>query len=331
MSKIREPRLNVMPIEYEWAYDYWFKQENARWLHTEIPMSDDVNDWMLKMTDQEKNAIGKILKGFGQTESHVNEYWSTYVTKWFPVPEIRDMAIAFAAMETVHTRAYLYLNTTLGLTDFESFLSDDETMAKINLLLEVDPNNETLENIATSIAVFSACTEGINLFSSFAILLSFNKPISKNDIIEPRLRGVGKQIEYSVRDESLHSEAGCKLFNVLCSENSGLKESVKDRIYEAFDVALKLEFDYINGVMPEDLPTIKRESLFKFMYHRANRKLQELGYEAKYELDKSDSELVKDLQWFYSVISGEQQTDFFNNRESQYGLPNADWDSEDLF
>ena len=33
------------PFEYQEAADYWLKQQQAHWLHTEVPMMSDVNDW----------------------------------------------------------------------------------------------------------------------------------------------------------------------------------------------------------------------------------------------------------------------------------------------
>jgi ribonucleoside-diphosphate reductase beta chain len=110
-----------------------------------------------------------------------------------------------------------YLNDTLGLDDFEAFLQDEATMDKLNTLINIrksDTGEYSLKDIAKSIAVFSACAEGINLFSSFAVLLSFRK--------SNRLIGIGQQMIFSIRDESLHSEAGCKLFRTLLEENPEL-------------------------------------------------------------------------------------------------------------
>jgi ribonucleoside-diphosphate reductase beta chain len=44
-----------------------------------------------------------------------------------------------------------------------------------------------------------------------------------------------------------------------------------------------------------------------------------------------NDELLKEMDWFYILVSGEQQTDFFFNRETGYAKPNADWETEDLF
>ncbi len=318
---ITQQRLAFKPFEYQWAYDYWFKQHNSHWLHTEINMDDDVTDWNENLSKEEKNVVGNILKGFTQTECEVGDYWSSYVPRWFPVPEIKMMGQTFGAFETIHAVAYSYLNDTLGLDDFEAFLEDEATMAKLEVLMEIDPLTEDLTQIARSLALFSAAAEGIQLFSSFAVLFSFkNKGL---------MNKMGKQMEFSIRDESLHSEAGCRLFRTLCDENPGLFDKVRDDVVYGIDLALQNEFKYIDKIFElGDLETISKAQLKNFMYDRANKKLRELGIkDVKYSVDET---LLEEMSWFYVATAGEQQTDFFANRETNYNKANSDWNG-DLF
>lgn len=316
-------RLAFKPFEYQWAYDAWFEQQNAHWLHTEINMQKDIKDWSEELTIEEKNVIGNILKGFTQTETIVGDYWSSYIGKWFPIPEIKMMALAFASFETIHSVAYSYLNDTLGLTDFEAFLEDEATMLKLNALMDVDPNDNDISNIARSLALFSACAEGIQLYSSFAVMLSFRL---KNLMI-----GIGQQMIFSVKDESLHSKSGCKLFRELISENKHIwTEELQKSLYDGVDLSLKNEFNYIDKIFElGDLETITKDQLKNFMYDRANRKLKELLLKPIYIVDEK---LLDEMSWFYTFTSGESQVDFFANRETSYSKPNEDWnDSEDFF
>ena len=213
-----EERVVYKPFEYPKAFDYWLKQQQAHWLHTEVPMSQDVTDWKSNLKDHEKNVVGQILKGFAQTETIVNDYWSTLVTKWFRKPEVIMMGTTLGSSETIHAEAYSLLNEQLGLDDFAEFLEDETTMAKIEALMQVRDNHDGTPNWherAKSLAIFSAFTEGVNLFSSFAVLLSFK--------MRNKLKGVGQIVEWSVRDESLHSEAGCWLFRTLMKEHPEFK------------------------------------------------------------------------------------------------------------
>jgi ribonucleoside-diphosphate reductase beta chain len=244
------------------------------------------------------------------------------VTNWFPVPEIRMMAQTFGSFETIHAVAYSYLNEVLHLEDYEAFQHDPSIMDKLEMLISVDKNDESLQNIAKSLALFSACAEGIQLFSSFAIMLSMRK---KN-----LMTGIGQQMIFSIRDESLHSEAGCKLFRTLIEENPQIwTEELKAEIYTGVELSLKTEFNFIDKVFElGNLDTITKDQVKNFMYDRANRKLKEIMLDPIYVIDL---ELLEQMDWFYILVSGEQQTDFFFNRETGYAKPNADWETEDLF
>jgi ribonucleoside-diphosphate reductase beta chain len=145
------------------------------------------------------------------------------------------------------------------------------------------------------------------------------------------MTGIGQQMLYTIKDESLHSESGCKLFRTLIEENQHLwNDELKDTIYQGVDLALVNDFNYIDKIFElGDLETITKDILKNFMYYRANRKLKELMLKPIYTVD---NEILKDMEWFYIATSGETQTDFFANHEHQYSKPNEDWnDTDDLF
>lgn len=320
MSLLKE-RVVYKPFEYPKAYDFWLKQQQAHWLHTEVPMAQDVTDWKSNMKDHEKNVVGGILKGFAQTETVVNDYWSTLVTKWFRKPEIIMMGTTLGSSETIHAEAYSLLNEQLGLDNFAEFLEDETTMAKIENLMNVRDSHEAPDwhQRAVSLAIFSAFTEGVNLFSSFAVLLSF-KMLNK-------LKGVGQIVEWSVRDESLHSEAGCWLFRTLMEEQPELKtEKLINDIREAATAAIELEFNFIDKVFEMgDLENLTKEELKNFIKHRVNTKMGDLGLEPLIPSEEIDKGALKTMKWFDAVIAGKQQTDFFANRVTNYSKGHMDW------
>jgi ribonucleoside-diphosphate reductase beta chain len=325
MTNITKPRLVYKPFEYQEAADYWLKQQQAHWLHTEVPMMSDLTDWNSNLNETEKNIIGSILKGFAQTETVVNDYWSGLVTKWFRKPEIVMMATTFGAFETIHAEAYSLLNETLGLDNFDEFLEDEATMAKIQNLMDIRDsfNGETdWHEVAKSLAIFSAFTEGVNLFSSFAVLLSFK--------MRNKLKGVGQIVEWSIRDESLHSEAGCWLFRTLIQENPKLKtQELEAAINEAALLSLKLELDFINKVYElGDLEGCSQYDLEHFIKNRVNTKLGDLGY--KSIISNVDIKAVERMKWFDHLSAGKQHTDFFANRVTNYSKGHLTWD-ESIF
>ena len=316
---LTEPRHYYKPFEYQEAFDYYLNQQRVHWLADEVPLASDLNDWKQKLSESEKSLIGNILKSFAQTEVHVNDYWSSNVSKWFPKPEIVAMTSTFGSFEAIHAHAYARLNEELGLEDFQAFLEDEASSAKIERLLSIP--NDTIEEKAQSLAIFSAFTEGVNLFSSFAILMSFQ--------LRNLMKGTGQIVEWSVRDESLHSQAGCWLFRTLLSEQPELNtDGLRNRVTEACHLSVQLEFNFIDKVFEMgDLENLTKDELKNFIKHRVNTKMGDLGLKPLIPSDQIDKGALKQMLWFDAVVAGKQHTDFFASRVTNYAKGHMDWDN----
>lgn len=315
MSKLTEPRHYYKPFEYQQAFDFYKNQHRVHWLADEVPLASDLNDWRLNLNESEKNLIGNILKSFAQTEVHVNDYWSSKISQWFPKPEIVAMAGAFGAFEAIHAEAYARLNDELGLDNFQAFMEDEASRNKIERLLETP--SETIEEKALALAIFSAFTEGVNLFSSFAILMSFQ--------LRNLLKGTGQIVEWSVRDESLHSQAGCWLFRTLMQESPELDTvEMRNNVIEACNLSVKLEFDFIDKAFEMgEIEGLNKDQLKNFIKARANDKMKELGYNPVY--NDINPALLKQMEWFGHLTSGKTHQDFFANRVTDYSKSTGDW------
>jgi ribonucleoside-diphosphate reductase beta chain len=316
------PRPTYAPFEYPKAYTYWELQQQSHWLHHEISMASDINDWKLNLNDVEKNVIGHILKGFTQSEVFIQEYWGQMVGNWFKKPEIQMMAATFSAFESIHAVSYAYLNQSLGLEDFEAFLHEPTAKAKIDRLIST--KGKSKEEIAKSLAIFSAFNEGVSLFSSFAILLNFSR--------FNKLKGVGQIISFSIKDESLHSEAGCWLFRTMVEEFPELlTEELKKDIYDAARLTVELEDNFINkafelgpieGLDPADLKN--------FIRFRTNTKLNDLGLKKNWK--NLDKQSLERMSWFDIMSAGVSHADFFAARVTDYAKGAIDfsniWENE---
>lgn len=238
----------------------------------------------------------------------------------------RNGKVAFTG-NTIHQTAYALLNDTLGLDDWEAFITDEETAAKLDNLLNVQfeslttldvqyfttgrhehyPDREAkekLEDIATSLAIFSAFTEGVQIFSSFAVLLSFQKV--------NLMKGVGQIVAFSVRDETIHSQGGIYLFNTLCEEHPWLRDSCRDKIYEAAELSYQLEKNFIDECFKlGDVRTITKDQLVEFIKHRINIQLRNLGYTDLFEVNTN---LIEEMNWFYDLSVGKEFGDFLATR-----------------
>jgi len=318
-----DERIAYKPFEYpEYYIEGWLKQAQAFWLHTEIPMSGDVKDWNERLTPSEKHLVGNILLGFAQTECAVSDYWTQKVVGWFPKHEIQQMAMMFGSQETIHAVAYSYLNETLGLEDFEAFLHEPATADRFENLVSYEGKDKI--GIAKSLAVFSAFAEGVSLYSAFAVLYSFQ--------LRNLLKGVGQQMKWSVRDESLHSKMGCQLFRHMCEEIPDLKEECKSHVLEAADIMVDLELKYIDKMFEQgDIENLKKEDLKNFIKKRTNEKIVELGYSEEASHFKFDATSASNLDWFYHLTGGVTHTDFFAIRPTDYSKANEGEDFEDIW
>ena len=240
------------------------------------------------------------------------------------------MAMMFGSQETIHATAYSYLNETLGLDDFSAFLHEPAVAEKFELLTatsaewkhtDLQKNEKARQEVGRSLAIFSAFAEGVSLYSSFAVLYSFQ--------MRNKLKGIGQQMKWSVRDESLHSRMGCQLFKHMCEEYPELKQQCKDSIEEAARLIVELELKFIDKMFEMgDLENLKADDLKEFIKARTNSKLKELGYEGIFEFDKEKSE---NLDWFYHLTGGHTHTDFFAIRPTDYSKANEGEDWDDLF
>jgi len=318
-----DERIAYKPFEYpEYYTEGWLKQAQAFWLHTEISMQSDIKDWNEKLNEKEKHLVGNILLGFAQTECAVSDYWTQNVVSWFPKHEIRQMAMMFGSQETVHAVAYSYLNETLKLEDYEAFLHEPATSARFDNLVAYNGSDSI--GIAKSLAVFSAFAEGVSLYSAFAVLYSFQ--------LRNLLKGIGQQMKWSVRDESLHSKMGCKLYRDMCSENGQLLHLCREDIIKAAETMVKLESSYIDKMFEAgDIEGISANDLKHFIKKRTNEKLVELGYVDLGSYFAYDTKAAGNLDWFYHLTGGVTHTDFFATRPTDYSKANEGEDFEDIW
>lgn len=314
--KLLDTRLYFYPFSYPKAFEYYQKQQRSHWLVDEINLSGDITDWKSNLTESEKQVIGNTLKGFTQAEVLVANYWVASVCKWFKHAEVQMMAQTNGAFEAIHADSYSKLNLSLGLDDFKAFNEEPTIKAKLNRLMSV--KGKSKKEIAVSLATFSAFTEGVSLFSSFAILLNFSR--------FNKMKGLGQIISFSIRDESLHSESGCWLFREFVKEYPEVwTDEVKKEIYEAARLTIQLEDDFIdNAFSLGPIEGLDPKDLKAYIRFRCNCKLEDLGLRKNWK--NIDMEAVTRItSWFDILSAGITQTDFFSSRETNYSKGTIDW------
>ena len=294
------------PFDYPWMFDYYSQQNQMHWFPEDVPLHNDVKDWQ-SLDDNEKNLLTQIFRLFTQSDVDVSSGYVDRYMRIFKKPEARMMMGAFNNMESIHQHAYSLLLDTVGMPEIEyKAFAEYEAMAdKHEYIDNVKVTKGDKRSIAKALAVYSGFTEGLQLFSSFIVLLNFPR--------FGKMKGMGQIITYSIRDESLHVEAMTKLFREFIKENIEIwTDDFKKEIYQACRDMVELEDRFLDLVFEMgDIEGLTKEEVLKYIRYIADRRLLQLGLKPNYG--------VKDnpLLWLDEVLGVEHQN-FFEGRATAY-------------
>ena len=313
-----EERIYYKPFNYPWAYETWLKHEQSHWMHTEVPMLEDVKDWKSKLNDQEKYFLTQIFRFFTQGDIDVAGGYVRNYLPYFPQPEIRMMLMGFAAREALHIAAYSHLIESLGMPDsmYNEFMEYKEMKEKHDYVMDISNKNGSKQNTAKHIAVFSAFTEGMQLFSSFIMLLNFPR--------HGKMKGMGQIVTWSIVDETMHCEGMTKMFRTYIEENKEIwNDELKGDIYTIATRMVELEDKFIDlsfamGVM-ENLTANDVKAYIRYI---TDRRLIGLGLKGIFKAKKNP------LPWVEEMINAPTHTNFFENRATDYakGALSGSWE-----
>ena len=294
------------PFDHPWMFDYYVQQNQMHWFPEDVPLHNDVKDWQ-DLEEHEKNLLTQIFRLFTQSDVDVSTGYVDRYMRIFKKPEARMMMGAFNNMESIHQHAYSLLLDTVGMPEIEyKAFSEYTSMAdKHEYVNSIKVSNRDRKSIAKALAVYSGFTEGLQLFSSFIILLNFPR--------FGRMKGMGQIITYSIRDESLHVEAMTRLFREYIQENIDLwTDDFKKEIYQACRDMVDLEDRFLNLVFElGDIEGLTKREMQQYIRYIADRRLLQLGLKPNYK--------VKDnpLEWLDTVLGVEHQN-FFEGSSTSY-------------
>jgi ribonucleoside-diphosphate reductase beta chain len=317
-SKLTDTREYFKPFNYTWAYDAWLKHEQSHWLHTEVPMAEDVKDWKKKLTNEEKKFLTNIFRFFTQGDIDVAGGYVKNYLPYFPQPEIRMMLMGFAAREALHIAAYSHLIETLGMPEstYNEFLEYQEMKDKHDYVTELSSKNGDLSSTATHIAVFSAFTEGMQLFSSFIMLLNFPR--------HGLMKGMGQIVTWSIVDETMHAENMIKLFKTFIKENNEIwNDDLKGKIYTIAEKMVDLEDKFIDlSFSGTHMRELEPADVKQYIRYIADRRLISLGLKGIFKVKKNP------LPWVEEMINAPVHGNFFENRVTDYakGALKGSWE-----
>lgn len=303
------------PFRYPFAFEAYQMQNKMHWSPEEVPLHDDIRDWKQKLSAAERNLLTHLFRFFTQGDVDVGQaYMDTYMPV-FRNEEIRMMLSAFANMESVHAHAYSLLLDTIGMpeAEYQAFKQFEVMAAKHDYLENFDITDEA--SVARALAVFSGFTEGLQLFSTFAILMNFQR--------FGKMKGMGQIVAWSIKDESLHVESMSKLFRVYVSERPHLwTAELQDEIGRICDEMVELEDAFIDLAFEQGgIQGLTAEEVKAYIRFIADRRLAGLGLSARYHVAKNP------LDWLDHIMNGVEHANFFEARATEYakGAMRGSW------
>ena len=157
-----------------------------------------------------------------------------------------------------------------------------------------------------TMAVFSAFTEGLQLFASFAILLNFPR--------FNKMKGMGQIVTWSVRDETLHCNSMNRLFRDFIKEEPQIwNDKLKNEIYEACKTIVHHEDAFIDlAFQMGPMQGLTAEEVKQYIRFIGNRRLEQLGLNPIYDVKKNP------LTWLDTMLNGVEHMNFFEGRATEY-------------
>lgn len=307
-ADITQERTTFKPFKFPWAYDAWLQHEQSHWLHTEVPMSEDVKDYK-KLNNHEQEFLTKILRFFVQGDLDIGSGYHDHYIPVFKQPEVRMMMSGFAGREALHVAAYAHLIETLGLPEstYNEFLEYKEMVEKHDYI-----SNLSDAPMAEKIAAISAFGEGMQLFSSFVMLLNFAR--------NGKLKGLGQIIAWSIVDETQHAEGMIKVYREYVKHHQD--ETTSERIKEIADQMVGLEDQFVDlAFSMVEVEKLTKEEVKQYIRYIADRRLISMGMKGIYKIKKNP------LPWVDGML-GVSHTNFFEQRVTDYskGATTGTWD-----
>jgi ribonucleoside-diphosphate reductase beta chain len=309
----------LVPIKYKWAWQFYLDGCANHWMPTEISMQRDIEQWKDKnaFTDPERHLIKRVLGFFSTAETLVGNNIVLSIFKIVDNPEARQYLLRQAFEEAIHVHAFQYIVESLSLDETEIFNmyrenkeiyeKDEFSMSCTDGIIDENVDTKTipgLQKFLDNLISFYVVTEGIFFYSGFVSMLSFGR--------QNRMPGTCEQIQYILRDESVHMNFGIELINTIIDENPGAwTPEFQTYIINRIKKAVELECAYANECLPTGVLGLNLPLLREYVQYIADRRLERLRLPKQYGSSNP-------FPWMSEVIDLKKEKNFFETRVTEY-------------
>lgn len=309
----------LVPIKYKWAWNYYLDGCANHWMPQEVSMQRDIEQWKdpKTFTDDERHIIKRTFGFFATAETLVGNNLVLAVYRMVDNPEARQYLLRQAFEEAIHVHAFQYIVQSLSLDEGEMFNmyreveaiynKDEYAMSCTDGILDAGLDTRTTEGLQKfikNLIGFYAITEGIFFYSGFVTMLSFGR--------QNRLPGTCEQIQYILRDESIHMNFGLQLINAIIDENPEVWDPpFKASITEFILRAVELEHKYAEECCPNGILGLNTELLKEYIQYIADRRFERLRLPKQFGSENP-------FPWMSEIIDLKKEKNFFETRVTEY-------------
>jgi ribonucleoside-diphosphate reductase beta chain len=309
----------LVPIKYKWAWQYYLDACANHWMPQEVSMQRDIEQWKAPegFTDDERRIIKRNLGFFSTADTIVANNTVLAVYRFVDNPECRQYLLRQAFEEAIHIHAYQYIIESLSMDDGEVFnmyrevssiYDKDEFQMKLTEdILKPDFKTDTYEGrqrLLDNLIGYYAIMEGIFFYSGFVMLLSFNR--------QNRLVGACEQIQYILRDESMHMNFGLDMINAIVDENPDLwTPEFQQRVIDKIRTGVTLEYTYAKDCLPNGVLGLNSDMFKEYVQYIADRRLEKLRLPKQYNSENP-------FPWMSEIIDLRKEKNFFETRVTEY-------------
>jgi ribonucleoside-diphosphate reductase beta chain len=325
MSTIFEEQITRKPNLYPWTEEFMEAMHSGFWTDKEFSFKSDIHQFRTELTEQEQEIIVRTLSAVGQIEVAVKTFWAK-LGENLPHPSLSDMGYVMANIEVIHNNAYERLLTVLDMEDiFEENMKLEWIQGRVKYLKKYTHRfyKDSKKQYLYALILFTLFVENVSLFSQFYIINWFAR-------FKNVLKDTDQQVKYTRNEENIHGMIGIKIINTIREEmpelfDDELKERILDEANQAYKAEAKIVDWMVNGYKEEGL---NANILKEFIKNRINESLDQIGFGTPLEVDKS---LLEKTLWFEEELHGNNMTDFFHSRPTEYSKKNQSFDEDDLF
>jgi ribonucleoside-diphosphate reductase beta chain len=306
----------ILPHVNSWAWDLYRTGKNNNWNPEEVPMTKDIQNWKSDsvLSENERLVINRCLGFFAGSESLVGNNLFT-LFKYITDPECRQYMARQMYEECLHNDTIVYICDSLDLDitavyeahqNIPSIKAKDDFLMKVtnNLNKDIDVSKPGgIREVIKGAFIYYIVCEGTFFYSGFAMLLSMSEKIP----------GIAEQIQYTLRDESIHIKFGTMMLNKIREQNSNIWTSELDEeLTEYLKTAVDLEIQYTSEVLPTGILGLNSDMFVEYMQHIANRRLEGLNMSFRYE------DTTNPFDWLSETIDLDKQKNFFETKVTEY-------------